>query len=183
MLCRHFRRSLTRPVLLQNLIHRKSSGCAGGLLKFDSSGSVGGGEWSRWVERCDCFGACKQCSEVVGPRTQKTKEDANELDFAGGRTKKYSRWIGERRRIIARRAMRPWAAPPPSSLRLCRRSLTSLLNALPRLLNTRPHLIIFIPLNPELVLELSANIIAHAARPRFNCFRIEIAMEFIRSTG
>jgi hypothetical protein len=127
MLCRHFRRSLTRPVLLQNLIHRKSSGCAGGLLKFDSSGSVGGGEWSRWVERCDCFGACKQCSEVVGPRTQKTKEDANELDFAGGRTKKYSRWIGERRRIIARRAMRPWAAPPPSSLRLCRRSLTVIL--------------------------------------------------------
>lgn len=30
----------------------------------------------------------------------------------------------ERRRIIARRAMRPWAAPPPSSLRLCRRLLT-----------------------------------------------------------
>ncbi len=68
---------------LQALINRKSSGSAGGLLKFDSSGSMGGGEWSRWVERWVCFGACKRWREVGGDREPKKKSRCKRVGFCG----------------------------------------------------------------------------------------------------
>ena len=44
--------------------------------------------------------------------------------FAGRERRGLKSWIEIGVSVDARRAMRPWAAPPPSSLRLCRRSLT-----------------------------------------------------------
>ena len=102
------------------LIHRKSSGSAGGLSEFDGSGNRGGRGKSRWSWAVSRQG----CSVVRRHRIGMSGNFGHpKYDGKNAETNEESE-IGVQRGIIARRAMRPWAAPPPSSLRLCRRSLT-----------------------------------------------------------
>ena len=44
---------------------------------------MGGGEWSRWVERWVCFGACKRWREVGGDREPKKKSRCKRVGFCG----------------------------------------------------------------------------------------------------